>query len=95
MFVAGYVLYFNVMGLRIFLSTPPFIKGGCRGILIAFRKISPHPSLEKMGAVVLKSMTFQQKLRCMKILTMSGLLTNLPTSLRKEPKDGGKSKYKT
>jgi hypothetical protein len=31
----------------------------------------------------------------MKILTMSGLLTNLPISLKKEPKNGGKSKYKT
>jgi hypothetical protein len=33
------------------------VSGGFRGILIAFRKISPNPSLKKRGVKVLKSMT--------------------------------------
>jgi hypothetical protein len=46
----------NAIDLRILPFYSPFCKGGYRGILIAFSKISPTPSLEKRGALVLKSM---------------------------------------
>jgi hypothetical protein len=48
---------YNVIDLRILFFYSPFYKGGYRRVFIAFSKISPTPSLEKRGALALKSMT--------------------------------------
>jgi len=44
----------NVIELRNSPSESPFRKGGYRVIFITLCKISPNPSLEKRGAVVLE-----------------------------------------
>jgi hypothetical protein len=50
----------NVVDLRGLTLCLPLCKGGMRGILTIFRKISPIPSLEKRGVKMLNSMILRR-----------------------------------